>query len=140
MSNNSSFGIGFWLFMILAAAIFGGQLFFPSPDSQSEAPAIDDSEYAPPVKAKPKPRPKPRPARTTSAPSPSSYWSGSSNGHTWNRATSAQKNWICNKMASVSNKGATAGYYMNFFNNFYGSAATDSTSMSDASRLAEAGF
>jgi hypothetical protein len=77
---------------------------------------------------------------TREARSPSSYWTTSSNGHSWSRATYAQKKWICDTMASVSNKGGTSAYYMNFYNSFYGSTATDSTSMDDASKLAEVGL
>jgi hypothetical protein len=137
MSNNSSFGVGFWLFMVLAAAIAIGSMLSSDTSVEQYAPEIDDNEYAPPVKAKPKPKRKPRPARTTSAPSPSSYWSGSSNGYNWTQATYAQKKWICDKM---SGQAGTSSYWMNFFNNFYGSPATNSTSMSDASKLAEVGL
>jgi hypothetical protein len=92
---------------------------------------------------------KPKPTKTKLTPSlraserllpaarESSYWSYLSNGYKWKNATHTQKKWICDKMASASNKGGTASYYINFFNNFYGSPATGGTSMSDAVRLAE---
>jgi len=78
---------------------------------------------------------------TTSAPSStSSYWSDSSNGHAWHQATSAQKKWICDKMANEGTKDSQ--FWMDFFSSFYitdgqPDPATASTSMIDASRLGD---
>jgi len=72
--------------------------------------------------------------------SASSYWSDSPNGHTWHQATSAQKQWICDKMANEGTKDSQ--FWMDFFSSFYitdgqPDPATASTSMVDASRLGD---
>jgi len=73
--------------------------------------------------------------------SASSYWSDSPNGHTWHQATYAQKKWICDQTANAGTKDSQ--FWMDFFSSFYitdgqPDPATASTSMVDASNLADA--
>ena len=117
-------GIAWFVGAVIVGAVLG-------PVFESCESSTPEYEYRPTTPTPTKRSTKPTPV------SPSSYWSGSSNGYTWKRATYAQKKWICDKMA---NQAGTSSYWMNFFNNFYGSPATNSTSMSDASKLAQAGL
>jgi len=77
---------------------------------------------------------------SSSSGSSSTVWTSSSNGYTWNKASYSSKMDICRRMASVSNKGNTANFYYQAFENFYDSTDSSilSTSMEDASRLVEA--
>jgi hypothetical protein len=123
--------IAWWVGAVILSAVLG-------PCFKSCESSTPKYEYRPttPTPTKRSTTPTKRSTKPTPV-QPSSYWSGSSNGYTWMKATYAQKKWICDKMA---NQAGTSSYWMNFFNNFYGSPATNSTSMSDASKLAEVGL
>ena len=82
----------------------------------------------------------PSTSSSSSSGSSTTFWTLSSNGYTWNRASYSDKMDICQRMASVSSKGNPSKFYYDAFENFYDSTDPSilSTSMEDVGRLVEA--
>ena len=69
----------------------------------------------------------------------SEYWYESSNGYSWINGTLSQKNALCVALAESSKNDCSSNYFADFFDNFYGSEATNKTLINEAAIMAEEG-